>query len=90
MYWAAPILSCGIWIFFFKLKHMGSSSLTRDRTPRPPALGAWGLSHWTAREVPGQLFILLSQFDEVLDLYRMGAVQNPYQLVCVLLRLQLP
>jgi len=61
MYWAAPILSCGIWIFFFKLKHMGSSSLTRDRTPRPPALGAWGLSHWTAREVPGQLFILLSQ-----------------------------
>ena len=22
--------------------------------PRPPALGAWGLSHWTTRDVPSQ------------------------------------
>ena len=58
--------------------------------PRPHTTGEWNLSHWTTREVPGQQFILLSRCDAVLDLYRMGAVQNPYQLVCVLLRLQLP
>ena len=23
--------------------------------PRPPALGTWSLSHWTAREVPGKI-----------------------------------
>jgi len=32
------------------LWHAGSSALTRDPT-WPPALGAWSLSHWTAREV---------------------------------------
>ena len=32
-----------------------SSSLTRDQT-RPPALGAWSLSHWTTREVPLRSF----------------------------------
>ena len=26
--------------------------------PGPPALEAWGLSHWTAREVPGAVFKL--------------------------------
>ena len=31
---------------------MGSSSLTRDWTWAPLALGAWSLSHWTTREVP--------------------------------------
>ena len=39
--------------------HMGSSSLTRDWT-RPPALGAWSLSHQNSREVP-QVFWLLAQ-----------------------------
>ena len=34
-----------------KLRHVGSSSLTRDGT-RLPALGAQSLSHWTTREVP--------------------------------------
>ena len=26
--------------------------------PGPPALGAWSLSHWTTREVPGAVFKL--------------------------------
>ena len=26
--------------------------------PRPPALGAWSLSHWTTREVPQVYYIL--------------------------------
>ena len=30
---------------------VGSNSLTRDQT-QPPALEAWSLKHWTAREVP--------------------------------------
>ena len=35
----------------FRLQHVGSSSLIRDRTG-PPTLGAWSLSHWTTRGVP--------------------------------------
>ena len=37
---------------------MGSSSPTRDGT-RPPALGAWDLSHWTTREVPVLVMLFL-------------------------------
>ena len=33
-----------------KLWHVGSSSLTKDRT-WTPALGAWSLSHWTIQVV---------------------------------------
>ena len=33
-----------------QLQHMGSSSLTRNRTWGPAALGAGSLSHWTIRE----------------------------------------
>ena len=43
IYLPALGFSCG--------RHMGSSSLTRDRI-WPPALGAWNPSHWTTREVP--------------------------------------
>ena len=25
--------------------------------PRPPALGAWSLSHWTTREVQGKIYL---------------------------------
>ena len=38
---------------------MGSSSLTRDWTWAPLALGAWSLSHWTTREVPTNNFCFL-------------------------------
>uniref|UniRef100_A0AC11EI58 EEF1A lysine methyltransferase 2 n=1 Tax=Ovis aries TaxID=9940 RepID=A0AC11EI58_SHEEP len=31
---------------------VGSSFLTREMEPRPPALGACSVSHWTTREVP--------------------------------------
>ena len=43
------IATCGI----FSLRHVGSSSLTRDGA-WPPALGAQSLNHWTTREVPGK------------------------------------
>ena len=48
-----------IYIYLFgctgsTLRHVGPSSLTRDWT-RPRGLGAWSLSHWTSREVPGLL-----------------------------------
>ena len=33
-----------------QLKHVGSSSMTRDQTGSP-AIGAWSLSHWTIWEV---------------------------------------
>ena len=32
--------------------HEDLSSLTRDRTHMPPALGAQSLNHWATREVP--------------------------------------
>ena len=46
-------LCCGMWNL--ELQHVGSSSPTGIE-PRPPALGAWSLSHWTTREVPEDLF----------------------------------
>ena len=34
-----------------QLQHVGSSSLTKDRT-QAPCSGTWNLSHWSTREVP--------------------------------------
>ena len=48
---ACRIFSCGAWDLFFKLWHMGSSSLP-EIEPKPPALGARSPSHWTTREFP--------------------------------------
>ena len=45
---------------------VGSSSLTRDRTWGPPALGVWSLSHWDTREVPP----LFSRFYSYISHYR--------------------
>ena len=47
---AVPGLSCGMLELY--LWHVGSNSLTRDRT-QPPALGVQTLSHWASREVSG-------------------------------------
>ena len=44
---------------------MGSSSLTRDQT-QAPALGAWGLSHWSTREVPATSHTLDLLWDAML------------------------
>ena len=41
-------LSCGM--------HVGSSSLTRDRT-QAPCIGMWILKRCATREVPGELFL---------------------------------
>ena len=47
-----PPFSSGYFFFFgHTARHVGSSSRTRDRT-WAPAVGAQGLNHWTAREVP--------------------------------------
>ena len=45
IYFSAPGLSCSIWDL---VPRPGIES-------RPPALGAWNLSHWTTREVPKTL-----------------------------------
>ena len=42
------------------MQHVGSSSLTRDRT-WAPAQGTWSLSHWTTRKVLGHLRFGLHQ-----------------------------
>ena len=51
IYEVAPGLRCSTWNLWSLLWHMGSSSPARDRT-QATVLGAWSLSHWTAREVP--------------------------------------
>ena len=49
-YLSALHLSCITPGLQFSLRHVGSTSMIRDRT-RPSALGAWSLSHWTTREI---------------------------------------
>ena len=49
VYLAVPGLSYSMWNLW--LQHVGSSSLTRDRT-QAPCIGVWSLRHWTTREVP--------------------------------------
>ena len=44
-------------LYFLWLWHVGCSSPPRVES-RPPALGAWRLSHQTTREVPGMTFNL--------------------------------
>ena len=48
-------LSCSTWDPQSLLCHAGSISLTRDQT-LAPALGAWSLGHWAAREVRREIF----------------------------------
>ena len=45
-----------LFFFFWPRGMWDLSSLTRDGT-RIPCIGRWSLNHWTAREVPAQLFI---------------------------------
>ena len=67
--YSMQILSCGIW---YLVSWSGIE-------PGPPALGAWGLSHWTTSEVPEIAFQLLAfgersrQHSET-ELREMGAV----------------
>ena len=44
---------------FLTMRHLGSSSLTRDWTSTP-CIGRWSLNHWTAKVL--QLFFLLAFF----------------------------
>ena len=50
--------------------------------PRPPALEAWSLSHWTTREVP--YFLMYFHIDVHLDfsLIKDAIVANPYTYTC--------
>ena len=54
-YLAAPGLSCSTQVLCSSLPHMGSSSLTRDRTGTS-ALRVQNLSHWITKEVPQGIF----------------------------------
>ena len=48
-----------LFIWLCQLWHARSISLTRDQAWAPP-LGAWSLSHWVTREVPGLMLPALS------------------------------
>ena len=50
----------------FKLKHAGSTSLTRDET-WAPALGAQSLNCWTTRKVPAVYFFFTSECHHIRD-----------------------
>ena len=49
LYLAGPGLGCGMQNHFSC--HMWDLVPWPESKPRPPALGAWSLSHWTTREV---------------------------------------
>ena len=55
IYLVAPALSCGMRTLSCGM-HVGSSSLTRDRT-QAPALGARNLNHCSSREVPTYIYL---------------------------------
>ena len=73
---------------FFKLRYMGSSSLTRDQT-QASYIRRMECKPRDHHGSPRKTVYFTSQFDGVPDLSGLGAVQNPYRLVSVLLRLQL-
>ena len=41
------------------VQHEGSWFPDQGLNPRPPALGAQNLNHWTTREVPSASFLML-------------------------------
>ena len=76
IYLAAPGLSCGMQDLHCHVQDLlvaacGISSCSMQDLvlwpglePRPPALGAWSLSHWTTREVPVCLWFGCSRLDK--------------------------
>ena len=62
-----------LFFFFWPLCHIRDlSSPTRDQPgigPRPPALGAQSLNHWTTREVP-QSELLKHKLDHIIALFK--------------------
>ena len=52
--WLCRVLVAACRIFTVAV---GSSVLTRNRTPDPLVLEARSFNHWTTREVPGQRFL---------------------------------
>ena len=56
---ACRIFSCGVWALscgMWDLVHWPGIE------PTPPALGAWSLNHWTTREVPDTLCLLIRAY----------------------------
>ena len=72
-----PSLSCSRQDLWSSWQNMGSRSLTRVK-PRPPALGAWSLNHWTTREVPSDPVIpsFLIFYSLQKGLSKLQALQN--------------
>ena len=85
--WLHPVFIL-VYGSFFKLRYLGSSSLTRDRT-QASYIRRMECKPRDHHGSPRTTVYFTSQFDGVPDLSGLGAVQNPYRLVSVLLRLQL-
>ena len=74
---AVPGLGCGTWGLPSSLQHVRSlvemcefSVASHGIQSGPPALGAWSLSHWASRKVPGFDFkckVMQQQFDVSCD-----------------------
>ena len=56
--------SCLLFFFFFWPRRAACGILVPRPgiEPMPPALRAWSLNHWTASEVPSQLFFFFNKF----------------------------
>ena len=57
--------------FFFFWPHHGACGILVPRPrvePEPPAVEAWSLNHWTAREVPAQYIFKTANFSFMVQL----------------------
>ena len=65
---AALCLDCGVWGLIVSCR-MWDLVARSGITSGLPALGTWSLSHWTTREVPLNLNLILIFLDELTEAY---------------------
>ena len=76
IYWIHYSIASVVYVLIFCLWGMWDlSSLTRDWTCNP-CFGRWSLNHWTIREVPGSVFLIMPIWE-----YRYGMIQVNSQLI---------
>ena len=71
--WYGGFFSCYVWILSCSTWDLVPQSGIK---PRPPALRAWRLSHWTTRQVPGANVLSWEMFPEVQVLRRLFWVER--------------